>query len=207
MSDRKAYFTHNDYEITGREVAYQGVFRLARYHLRHRLFQGGWSEEVTREILERSSAVGILPYDPILDQVALIEQFRVGTIANPSSPWVIEIIAGCIGYNESPEQVAYREANEEAACLIETLYPIYDYFVSPGGSNEYMHLFCGKINASAIGGIHGLIEESENIRAFTVSTEEALDMLRLGQIKTAPAIVALQWLQLNRDWLRSLWQK
>jgi ADP-ribose pyrophosphatase len=207
MSDRKTHFTHNDYEITSREVAYQGVFRIARYHLRHRLFQGGWSEEMSREVMERPSAVGILPYDPVLDQVVLIEQFRIATMANPSSPWVIEIIAGLIEPNETPEQVAYREANEEAACLIETLYPINDYFVSPGGSNEYIHLFCGKINASSVGGIHGLMEETENIRAFTVSTEEAFAMLRYGKIKTAPAIVALQWLQLNRDWLKSLWQK
>jgi ADP-ribose pyrophosphatase len=143
----------------------------------------------------------------VLDEVVLIEQFRIGTLTNPGSPWVVEIIAGCIDPSETPEQVAYREANEEAACLIETLYPIYDYFVSPGGSNEYMHLFCGKINASSVGGVHGLIEESENIRAFTVSTDEAIAMLRHGQIKTAPAIVAIQWLQLNREWLKSLWQK
>ena len=207
MADKKLAFTHDDYEILGRDVAYQGIFRIARYQLKHRLFGGGWSNEMVREVMERSSAVGILPYDPVLDQVVLIEQFRVATMANPPSPWVIEIIAGCIEPNEKPEQVAYREANEEAACLIETLYPIYDYFVSPGGSNEYMHLFCGKINASSIGGVHGLAEENENIRAFTVPTEEAIAMLRYGQIKTAPAIVALQWLQLNREWLRSLWQK
>ncbi len=84
---------------------------------------------------------------------------------------------------------------------------INDYFVSPGGSNEYIHLFAGKINASSIGGVHGLVEENEDIRAFTVESEAAFDMLRQGLIKTAPAIVALQWLQINRAWLRSLWQK
>jgi ADP-ribose pyrophosphatase len=108
---------------------------------------------------------------------------------------------------EKPEEVAMRESVEEAACEIETLYPINDYFVSPGGSNEYIHLFAGKINASSIGGVHGLVEENEDIRAFTVESEAAFDMLRQGLIKTAPAIVALQWLQINRAWLRSLWQK
>jgi ADP-ribose pyrophosphatase len=204
---KQSSFTQKDYKIIGREVPYQGFLRLARYQLQHRLFDKGWSNIISREVLERSAAVGILPYDPILDQVVLIEQFRTGTLANSPSPWVIEIIAGLIGVDETPEQVAYREANEEAACLIEMLHPIHQYFVSPGGSNEYIHLFCGKVNASTIGGIHGLKEENEDIRAFVMPTEEAMTLLRNGQIKTAPAIVALQWLQLNKEWLRSLWQK
>lgn len=204
---KKSNFTHKDYKIVGREVPYDGFYRLARYQIQHRLFKKGWSNVISREVLERSSSVGILPYDPVLDRVVLIEQFRAGTLANSPSPWVIEIVAGCIHPDETPEQVAYREANEEAACIIETLHPIYEYFATPGGSNEYIHLFCGKVNSSAIGGIYGLKEENEDIRAFVLPTEEAMTLLRNGQIKTAPAIVALQWLQLNREWLRSLWQK
>lgn len=203
---KKPPFNHDDYEIVEREVLYDGVFRLCRYHIRYRLFDGGWSETINREVLERSSAAAVLPYDPRLDQVVLIEQFRPGALAYPPGPWLIEVVAGIIDINEKPSEVAIREAYEEAGCTIQTLYPINNYFVSPGGCNEYVHLYCGKINASAVGGVHGLQDESENIRAYAMPAEQAFEALCNGQIKTAPAIIALQWLQINRQMLRALWQ-
>ncbi len=204
--EKFSVFTQNDYEIIKRDVVYQGVFRMARYQLRFRLFNGDWSHAIQREVMERQSAVGILLYDPILDYVVLIEQFRTGALSNPQSPWLIEIVAGIIEPNESPKEVAARESLEEAGCDILDLYPICEYFVSPGGSNEYMYLFCGRIDASETGGIHGLEEENEDIRAFTLPSEEAFMWLQEGKIKAAPAIVSLQWLQLNREWLKQLWQ-
>jgi len=199
-------FTQNDYEIVKREVPYQGIFRMARYQLRFRLYDGGWSNTLTREITERKPGVGVLPYDPILDHVVLIEQFRPGAMANPQSPWLIEVVAGISDKGEQPPDIAVREANEEAGCEILDLYPICEYFVSPGGSNEYFWLFCGRIDASDIGGIHGLREENEDIRTFTLPADEAFMLVQEGKIKTPPAIISLQWLQLNREWLKQLWQ-
>ena len=196
----------NDYEIIKRDVMYEGVFRLVRYDLRYVLFNGGWSNTVSREVLERKSAAALLAYDPILDRIVLIEQFRPGAMANPESPWLIEVIAGVFGLDELPEEVARREAIEEAGCVILDIYPICEYFVSPGGSNEYIHLYCGRVDSSNIGGIHGLPEENEDIRTFTLSTDEAYMMLQEGKIKNAPTIIAIQWLQLNREWLKQLWQ-
>jgi ADP-ribose pyrophosphatase len=204
--DKFISFSQNDYEIVKREVPYSGRFRMAVYELRYRLFDGGWSNTVTREVMERKSAAAVLPYDPILDRVILIEQFRPGALANPSSPWIIEIVAGVLEQDEAPDAVAVREGKEEADCEILDIYPICEYFVSPGGSNEYLWLYCGRIDATDAGGIHGLAEENEDIRTFTVSADEAFIMLQEGKIKSSPAIISLQWLQLNREWLRQLWQ-
>src|SRR3989338_4307743 len=204
MNDQLTPFSHDDYDIIKREVLYKGIFSLARYHIRHHLFNGAWSNVYTREILERQSAAAVLPYDPVLDHVILIEQFRAGAIANPQSPWLIEVVAGVYN-NEKVEDVAKREANEEAGCNILDLYPICDYFVSPGGSNEYLNLYCGKVDASEAGGTHGLPEENEDILAFSLPLEEALAMFQEGKIKTAPVIISLLWLQLNREWLKQLW--
>lgn len=198
-------FNHNDYELIQREILHQGIFRLARYHLRHRLFNGGWSPILQREVVERLSAAAVLPYDPVLDSVVLIEQFRPAALANPSGPWLIEIVAGVFKPDEKPEAVAYREAIEEADCPIEALYPIQEYFSSPGGSNEYVHVYCGKVDTSTIGGIHGLADENEDIRALVMPLQEALDALQRGQIKTSPAIIALQWLQINHLMLKKEW--
>lgn len=206
MSDEKmTSFSKKDFTIIKRDVLYQGVFRLARYHIKHRTFDGQWSNDYSRELLERKSAAAVLPYDPILDQVVLIEQFRVGALNDPQSPWIMEIVAGVYDPGEPPEEVAKREADEEAGCKILDIYPICEYFVSPGGSNEYLHLYCGRIDASDAGGIHGLADENEDIRAFTLSLDEALTLLQEGKIKTSPAIISLQWLQLNREWLKQLW--
>jgi ADP-ribose pyrophosphatase len=203
----KNKFDHNDYEILNREVLYDGIFRLARYHIRQRLFNGKWSNKFTREILERSSAAAILPYDPILDQVILIEQFRPGALAQPSSPWLVEIPAGILDSDEKPHEVAIREAEEEAGCNIIELELICDYFVSAGCSNEYLHIFCGKTNATLVGGIHGLAEEHEDIRVLNLPVEEAFARVRNNEIKTVPPLVSLQWLELNRGWLREKWTK
>jgi ADP-ribose pyrophosphatase len=200
-------FTKNDYKLLDREVLYSGVFKLARYHLRHRLYQGGESPVFSREVLERTKAAAILPYDPKQDKVILIEQFRPGPVTVPDqNPWLIEIVAGILDSNEQPHEVAIREAQEEAGCAILNIHPICEYFVSPGGSNEYVHLYCGQIAIKDNGGIYGLIEEHEDIRAFTLNTDEALTWVKEGKINTSPAIVSLMWLSLNRNYLKTLWQ-
>lgn len=205
MSEKITKFSQNDYEVTQRDLLYDGIFRMARYHLRHRKFNGEWSSTFTREVMERKSAAAILPYDPVLDRVILIEQFRAGSLANPESPWLIEVVAG-VYTDEMPLEVAIREADEEAGCKILDIQQICEYFVSPGGSNEYLHLYCGRVDASDAGGIHGLADENEDIRAISLSLDEAYKMVQEGKIKTSPAIISLQWLQLNREWLKQLWQ-
>lgn len=205
-NDNVSSFSQNDYEITERTLLYQGIFRMVRLNIRYRLFNGGWDEGVIRELMERKSAAAVLPYDPVLDRVVLIEQFRPGALSNPKSPWLIEIVAGVLDGNEQPRDVAKREALEEAGCEVLDLYPVCEYFVSPGGSNEYLWLFLGRIDASKTDGLFGLEDEHEDIRSFSVSADEAFIMLQEGKIKTSPAIISLQWLQLNREWLRQLWQ-
>jgi ADP-ribose pyrophosphatase len=199
-------FGKGDFELVDRTELYSGVFRLARYQLRHQLFNGGESETYSREVLERFSAAAVLPYDPILDKVILIEQFRAGSLADPKSPWLLEIPAGVLVGEDEPETVAYNEAEEEAGCTVMELLPICEFYVSPGGSNEYLNLYCGKIDASHVGGVHGLKHEHEDIRVHNVSYQDAIKKMQQGEIKTTPAIISLLWLQLNREKLQKMWK-
>lgn len=199
-------FDHSDYEIVSKEMPYHGIFRIHRYQIKHRLFQGGWSEIFLREVMERRPAAGVLPYDPILDRIILIEQFRAGALTHPGSPWLIEVVAGVLEKDEAPDHLAYREANEEAGCILTALNFITDYFVSPGVTNEYMYLYCGKIDATHVNGIHGLKEEHEDIRVINIPADEAFERLQAGLIKTGPALISLLWLQLNRERLRREWK-
>lgn len=192
-------------EILDKTVCYNGFFRMERYRLRHTLYGGGWSRDIVRELFERGHAAAILPYDPVLDAVVLIEQFRIGALQAPAGPWLLEIVAGVMDHDETPEEVVRREAVEEANCQITDLLPICEYFVSPGGTSERISLFCGRVDASQVGGVHGLAEESEDIRVVAVPAAEAIRYIQTGRIISAAPIIALQWLQLHREALRQRW--
>ncbi len=197
---------HSDIEISERRVAYQGYFRIEAYRLRHRLFAGGWSHELSRELFDRGRVVGVLLYDPDRDAVILVEQFRIGALAAGRAPWVVEIVAGVIEPGEAAADVARRETQEEAGCVVGELLPLYDYLVSPGCSSEYVALFCGRVDSSNVGGIHGLPYEHEDIRVSVVGVDDALRALADGRIANSMSIIALQWLALNREGLRHRWR-
>ncbi len=193
-------------EILERSELYRGYARVIRYRFRHRLFAGGWSAAIGREVFERGHAVGVLPYDPTADAVVLIEQFRIGAWAADFAPWQIEIVAGIVEQGEAAEDVARREAVEEAGAAIGPLIPICRYLVSPGVASESVALFCGRVDCRGLGGTHGLAEENEDIRVEVVPWATALARLEAGSITNAIAIVALQWLALNRGKVRRAWQ-
>lgn len=198
-------FAANDLQILEREVVYDTFFRMERLRLRHRKFAGDWSAALNRELVVRRDAAGVLLYDPQLDAVALIEQFRVGAIDRATSPWLFELVAGLIDTDETPAEVARREALEEAGCEVLALEPVFELFSSPGGSNEFMHIFCGRCDLGNAGGIHGLPEEHEDIRVHVVPFGDAVAMMQQGQLRNAHTIIAMQWLLLNRERLRAAW--
>ena len=115
-------------DIVRREKCYEGFYKLDRVHLRHELFAGGMSREINREVFVRHDAVCVLPYDPQRDEVVLIEQFRVGAMGKTDNPWLIELVAGLIDKDEVPEEVAHREAQEEAGLVFGALWPMTKYF-------------------------------------------------------------------------------
>ncbi|WAK04110.1 NUDIX domain-containing protein [Methylobacter sp. YRD-M1] len=195
------------FEIIDRKVGYQGFFRLEKYRLRHTLFAGGWSDEIDRELFMRGNCVAVLLYDPDADKVVLIEQFRVGGILQPEKAWMLEIVAGAIEEGETAEEVAYRESMEEAGCEIQELMLINGFYTTPGGSSEWITLFCGRVDSTHVGGIHGLDHEHEDIMVRAVHFDEVYQMLEDRQIESAIAILAIQWLALNRTKLKQKWVK
>ena len=198
-------FSQKDCELIARESCFKGFFKVDRIKLRHKLFGGGWSPMMQREIFIRADATCVLPYDPMEGTVVLVEQFRAPVMGQEQSPWLIELIAGMNEVDERPEDVAVREAKEEADLTLLELEPIMEYLVSPGGSTEKVYLYCAKVDSRDVAGIHGLEDENEDIKVHVVSVEVALAMLDSGQINNAAAIISLQWLVLNKEKLNARW--
>ncbi|EGR0046893.1 ADP-ribose diphosphatase [Vibrio vulnificus] len=199
-----AVFTPEDVEVLSKEPLFQGFFKMIKYRFRHKLFAGGWSNVIEREMFERGHAAAMLPYDPIRDQVVLIEQIRVGALEH-QHPWQLEIVAGMIDRDESAEAVVRREAQEEAGLEVGQLVSVVSYYPSAGGCSEKLDVFIGEVDASKAHGIHGLDYEDEDIRVHVMTREQAYDLVKQGKIENGASIIALQWLELNHLQLKSQW--
>ena len=200
-------FNKKDVFNLTKRILYKGFFSLYEYRFQYRKFDGSVSDAVTREILDRGHAVVLLAYDDKRDEVVLIEQIRIAAIDTQDTPWMLELIAGMMDHdNESSEEVAKREAMEEAGIMVGQCKPIISYLASPGGLTEQLHILVGQVDSSTAKGIHGLAEENEDIKVHVVSREQAYQWVEEGIINNAASIIALQWLQLNHQSLKDEWK-
>lgn len=192
-------FDNKNIEIKSVERVFNGFFKINKFTFRHSLFKGGQSNWIEREIFERGDAVGVLPYDPFLQKVVLIEQVRIGAQASKDTPWLLEVIAGMVDKeHEDLEDVAKRESLEEANLHIDTLTPMLSYLSSPGGTSERLYLYLGVINSENVGGVHGLDDENEDIKVHVIDVQHAFELLDSGVIDNAATVISLQWLKLNK---------
>jgi ADP-ribose pyrophosphatase len=195
-----------DVQILQRERLFKNYLAIDRCVLRHRLHAGGMSAPISRDVIARGPAVGVLLLDPARDRVILVEQFRIGALCAGMDPWVIEIVAGVVEPGEDPRDVARRESREEAGAEVDALIPIARHLASPGITDETVETFLGRVDSDGLGGIHGLAEEGEDIRVVAMTVDEALVACSDGRIANAMTLIALQWLALNRRTLEARWQ-
>ncbi len=189
------------WKILKSEPRYRGFLKVDLCHLRHQTYAGG-EMEVQRELIYRGDAVAVLLYDPSRDRLVLIEQFRVGAIEDENGPWLLEIVAGMVEQGESITDVARRECMEEAGIAVHNFETVYSYYPSPGGCTEKVHVLCALVDSDQASGIHGLAHEHEDIKVVVVDYDDCHDLLASGEISSATPLIALQWLQLNRERLR-----
>lgn len=204
MSKRET-FSHNDVEIVSKQSLYNGFFKMVQYKIKHKLFAGGWSSEITREMFERGHAVALLPYDPVTDEFVMIQQFRLGALATTESPWLIEVIAGMIDPGFEAEDVCHKEAQEEAGITLTQLTKVCSYLSSPGGTTERLDLFLAQTDSTKAQGIHGVHNEAEDIKVLRVPRLEAKKWLETGVIDNAAAIIILQHFFLHEQAILQQW--
>jgi ADP-ribose pyrophosphatase len=197
---------HPDAEIVQTSMVSGRFLRIDTLRFRHRLFSGEWSAERSYDVLRRGQAVAIVLYDPDRDRVVLVEQFRLPALLAGSSPWQLEVVAGLIDTDETPQAVAIRETREETGlALIGEPILIQRYLSSSGNSDERVVLFCARVDSNAAAGVHGLPEEHEDIRVVVKTLAEIEALIDAGAIESSHTVIGLYWLLRHRDRLRQLW--
>jgi nudix-type nucleoside diphosphatase (YffH/AdpP family) len=184
---------------------YEGFFRVRRFAVSHRRFDGWQSPILQREAMVSFDVALVLPYDPLTDRVLLVEQLRYGPVLRGDpAPWLLEPVAGFVEAGEDPAQAARREALEETGLDLQELLPMHAAYASPGYSTEFYHCFLALCDLEGAGGLGGAEHEHEDIRAHVVPFEQAMALLDSGEVNAAPLALMLLWLARARPGLRGL---
>jgi nudix-type nucleoside diphosphatase (YffH/AdpP family) len=179
---------------------YLGFFALNQVDLKYPFFDNSTSGVKSRTILMGSEASLILPYDPILDKVLLVEQFRIGPFCRgDKAPWVYEPVAGMIEFGEKPEDAAKREVFEEAGIQVTNLLKINSGYPNPGEATTYFYNYIGVVDLSDYSpGIYGIRDEGEDIRTHVIDFKEVLNWSLSNKLRVLPLNTMVLWLALNK---------
>lgn len=190
-----ASFSASDVSIESRENLFRGFIQVEKVTIKHRLFnKSNYSSSIHRELIHRPEAAGVLLYDNQQRRFALIEQFRIGALNDTDSPWQLEVIAGVLDGDETPETCIRRESLEEAGCEVHDLQHLFTFYPSAGACSEIFHLYVANVELPTSGGVFGMPDEDEDIQLHLFDYSDAPLLLKNGRLRNAPVIMALQWL-------------
>lgn len=165
------------FEIIDQEMVYKGkAFDVRREKIRTP--QGAI---VLLDIVDHRGAVTMIPVDQD-GQIIFVRQYR-----HPAGKFLLELPAGVMEANEPPEYSAQREVREEIGMAAEKLVKVGEFYLAPGYSTEYMHVFLATQLYPAP--LPGDIDEILTLERVPV--REAYRMAMEGQIQDAKSLAAL----------------
>jgi len=204
----------DDVNVLHKETKYQGFTSIDVYRLRHKLFSGGWTDELVRENSICRDMCACLPLDIDKEMIVFVRQFRLGAYASiqstdtsdKRSPWMLEIPAGLRESTETDKDVVVREVLEETGCQVTELELISRYMPSHGYSSDSTSVMIGRVKSNKAYGVHGNQLEGEDISVDLIPVQEAFLYLENGLFDNAITLIAMQWLKINYKYLRKKWQ-
>lgn len=197
---------HPGLTVLADEVVWDGRFPLQRVRFRYTRFDGKPSADLTWELWRRGRGCAVLPYDPVRDRVALIEQFRLPALAAGIAPVMTECVAGLVDIGEDPADAARREVVEEAGLRAERLEKIGQFMLMQGGCDEMMHYYAARVALpEAASGAGGVEAEGEDTRVVVMPVDDAFAMVDENRIENVTAAFCLMWLRHHRARLRREW--
>lgn len=180
-------------EIRSTEPLTDGFLKLRHYEFEVERHCGG-RQVITREVMLRGHAVGILGYDPQRDEIVLINEFRPGCFVAGDPAFTDNVAAGVVDDAESPLAAAVREMKEETSLDLREPQLVHPgAYVSSGGTSEKVAIVFGFVDTSQAGGVHGNEHESEDILTVVLSAAKFVERIRTASITDLKTLVAGYW--------------
>jgi len=168
--------------MSGRLIEKQVIYSGKKVKLElHHLEDDETQTRYIREVVVHPGAVvvmGILPDGQII--LIRTRRYAVGQI-------LVELPAGTLERNEDPINCAGRELLEETGYLAGRLKPIGNFYTSPGILSEKMYAFV----AYDLEKQQQALEEGEEIEVESATLDDAIDMIRRGEIHDGKTVAAL----------------
>jgi ADP-ribose pyrophosphatase len=137
--------------------------------------------ESTREIIEHSAAVAIVPVDAE-DNVLLVRQYRYAL-----GKELLEVPAGGVDGDEDPEEAVRREMQEETGYLPGKIERLGGFYSTPGFCNEYLYLYlAADLTPSRL-----YAEDTEGITVIPTPLKDIPRLIESGSICDAKSIAGL----------------
>lgn len=184
------------YQIKNEKVVFNDHYKMLKAEVIYDTFNG---KQITtnRLAFERVDSVAIILIEKDTKSLLLTNQFRYPTCKN-NDGWLLEIPAGSMEENETPETCIIREVMEELGYKIDNPAMIHSFYTSPGASTERIFLFYAEVSQqdkTEKGG--GKEDEHEDIQLIKIPIAEIEK--KIVELKDAKTILALQWYLLNKN--------
>lgn len=174
-------------KIIARKILYEGWTTLT-------LFDIATADGRThrRDVFDHGHAAAVLLLDPERHRMLLVRQFRLPVHLSGDDGFLIEVCAGLLDGDDA-QTCAQREAMEETGIVPYALEHAFDIYASPGAFTEKVSCFIGlyrETDRVHDGG--GLAHEGEEIELIEIGFDEALKMIRAGEIIDAKTVALIQ---------------
>jgi GDP-mannose pyrophosphatase NudK len=158
----------------------------------------GTTQTQSREAYDRGNGATILLYNKRRQTVILTRQFRIPTFVNGNpTGMLIEACAGLLD-KDNAEDCIRRETQEETGYEISEVEKIFEAYMSPGSVTEIVHFFIAEYeNDMKVDDGGGVASEEENIEVLEYNIDDALNMIKTGEIKDGKTIMLLQHVRLH----------
>jgi ADP-ribose pyrophosphatase len=133
------------------------------------------------EIVDHPGAVTLVPVGAD-GRLHFVRQYRHSTLEV-----MLELPAGTLDPGEDPAACARRECREEIGMAPEKLEPLGGFFLAPGYSTEYLHVYL----ATGLTEAPLPADEDEDLRVERLTLEQAEGLARTGGLHDAKTLAAL----------------
>ena len=186
---------YNSIEITKEELLSDNWYVLKKFTFNYRR-KDGVQESQVREVYDRGNGAVILLYNRVEKTVILTRQFRLPTYVNGNpTGMLIEACAGLLDQDQ-PEEAIRRETEEETGFRIDKVEKVFEAYMSPGSVTEKLYFFIAEYDKNTQRSQGGGVEEEE-IEVLEIPFEQAMNMVKLGEIRDGKTIMLIQYLQLS----------